>query len=95
MNTSLRAKKHKPQRTCVACRQVKDKQELVRLVKTSDNLVEVDISGRKPGRGSYLCRSKECWETGLNSNRLEYNLRTVLTPENREQLIKYGRDNFE
>lgn len=74
---------------------MKDKEELVRLVKTSDNLVEVDIHGRKPGRGSYLCRSKECWETGLNGNRLEYNLRTALTPENREQLIKYGRDNFE
>ncbi len=95
MSTSPQVKKHKPQRTCVACRQVKDKQELVRLARTSDNLVEVDINERKSGRGAYLCRSKECWETGLNSNRLEYSLRTVLTPENREQLIKYGRDNFE
>ena len=95
MITSPRVKKHKPQRTCVSCRQVKDKQELVRLVKTSVNLVEVDISGRKSGRGAYLCRTKECWENGINGNRLEYNLRTVLTPDNREKLIKFGRDNYE
>ncbi len=61
---------------------------------TPDKNVEVDINGRKQGRGAYLCKSKDCWETGLNGNRLEHTLRTKLAPDNREQLIKFGQDNY-
>lgn len=92
MNTSSQAIKHVPQRTCVACRKVKAKQELVRLVRTSDSSVEIDTSGKKAGRGVYLCRAEECWEIGFKSGRLEKNLRTTLTPDNREELIKLGKD---
>ena len=81
-----------PQRTCVACRRAKAKRELVRLVRISDGGVEVDISGKKVGRGAYLCRSRGCWETGLKAGRLEHALRTTLTQNNREQLIEYGKD---
>jgi len=81
-----------PQRTCVACRKVKDKQELIRLVRVSDNSVEVDIRGKKAGRGAYLCRVHECWELGFKSGRLEHNLRTTIARENREQLIRLGSE---
>ena len=84
--------KHIPQRTCVACRKVKTKRELIRLVRISNGTVEVDPSGKKAGRGAYLCQSPECWEDGLKRGRLEYNLRTALTQENRQQLIRYGKD---
>ena len=84
--------KHIPQRTCVACRKVKTKRELIRLVRISNGTVEVDPSGKKAGRGAYLCQSPECWEDGLKRDRLEYNLRTALTQENRQQLIRYGKD---
>ena len=84
--------KHIPQRTCVACREVKTKRELIRLVRISNGTVEVDPSGKKAGRGAYLCQSPECWEDGLKRGRLEYNLRTALTQENRQQLIRYGKD---
>jgi len=84
-----------PQRTCFACREVKAKQELVRLVRISDTSIEVDTEGKKAGRGAYLCRVKECWENGINKNRLEYTLRTTITRENREQLIKFSKDLFE
>ncbi len=84
-------KKHIPQRTCVACRKVKAKQELVRLVCVSDGNVAVDATARRAGRGAYLCRALECWATGLTGSRLEHTLRTTLTRENREQLIKYGK----
>ncbi|MFC1900478.1 RNase P modulator RnpM [Chloroflexota bacterium] len=94
MSTNSRTNKRVPQRTCIACRQVKDKQELIRLIRTSDNSIEVDISGKRSGRGAYLCKSRECWETGLNENRLEHNLRTTLAPDDRERLIKYGQDNY-
>lgn len=80
--------KHIPQRTCVACRKVKAKQELIRVVRIFDGSVEVDTSGKKAGRGAYLCRTLECWETGVKSGRIEHTLRTTLTPDNQEHLIK-------
>ncbi len=86
--------KHIPQRTCLACRKVKAKQELIRLVHISDRGVEVDTSGKKAGRGAYLCRAQECWESGSMGRRLEHTLRTTLTPDNREQLIKFSKDFF-
>ena len=76
----------------MACRQVRPKRELIRLVRIADGSVEVDNSGKWAGRGAYLCQSPECWQTGLKGSRLEYALRTSLTPDNREQLIRYGKD---
>ena len=83
-------KQRVPKRTCVACRKVGAKHELIRLVRVSDGSVEVDASGKKAGRGAYLCRVQDCWEIGLTGGRLGYTLRTTLTQDNREQLIKYG-----
>jgi len=82
--------KHVPLRTCIACRQSAGKRELVRLVSLAGG-IEVDISGRKPGRGVYLCAHRKCWETGLKSNRIEFGLRTKLSIENRQLLLEYGR----
>ena len=76
----------------MACRQVKAKRELIRIVHTSNGNVEVDTTGKKTGRGAYLCRAPECWEVGLRGGRLEYALRTNLTQDNREQLARYGKD---
>ena len=81
--------KHIAQRTCLACRQVKAKRELIRLVRTADGTVEVDTDGKKAGRGAYLCRSRGCWETGLRGGRLEHSLKTTLKPDNREQLVSF------
>lgn len=75
----------------MACRKVRAKRELVRLVHVADGSVEVDTSGKKVGRGAYLCPTQECWEAGLKGSRLEYTLRTTLTQDNREQLIQYGK----
>ncbi len=80
--------KHVPQRTCIACRQVKAKRELVRIVKTNDGLI-VDADGKKPGRGAYLCKAKECWENSLKGNRLEFVMRSALTQQDRQQLEEY------
>jgi len=82
--------KHIPQRTCLACRRIKAKQELIRLVRTINGNIEIDTSGKKAGRGTYLCRAWECWEAGLKGKRLEHALRSQLAPDNREQLIKYA-----
>jgi len=76
----------------VACRAVKAKWELVRLVHTAQGNIEIDESGRKTGRGAYLCHEWRCWEEGLNSNRLEYALRGNLSRDNREELVKQAKD---
>ena len=85
-----RALKHVPERTCIACRDVKPKRDLVRLVYASNGAVEVDASGRKPGRGVYLCQSPECWHKGVTKGKLEHALRGRITPENRALLVKLG-----
>jgi len=71
---------------------VKAKRELIHLVRSSDGSVEVDTSGKKPGRGAYLCWKEECWQSGLSSGRLEYALKTALTPESKQQLMSQGKD---
>lgn len=75
----------------MACRQVKDKRELVRLVRLSDGRVVIDMHGRAAGRGAYLCPSLECWQAGLSNNRLDYVLKTSIAPLERERLLAEGR----
>jgi predicted RNA-binding protein YlxR (DUF448 family) len=93
MKTSTNARqpsvKHLPQRTCLACRQVREKRALIRIVRATDGTVGVDDTGKKAGRGAYLCRNKNCWEEGLKSNRLEHVLRTKLNEEDRFRLVEY------
>ena len=83
--------RHIPRRTCVACGTVEPKRQLIRLVRISGGGVEVDPGGKRAGRGAYLCPAPACWEVGLKEGRLEHVLRTTLTQDNREQLIRYGR----
>ncbi len=67
--------KHIPQRTCIACRTVRSKRDFVRVVRTADNHVLADSTGKKAGRGAYLCRARECWESVLGTRRLEQALK--------------------
>jgi predicted RNA-binding protein YlxR (DUF448 family) len=83
--------KQAPQRTCIACRQKKPKWELVRVVRTPPGEVEVDLRGKKAGRGAYLCRRQECWEAGLVKKKLEHALKTELGPTQRAMLREYLR----
>src|SRR5215203_2998908 len=57
--------RHVPQRTCVACRQTGDKRGLVRIVRTPDAQVVIDLTGKRSGRGAYLCHTRACWDTAL------------------------------
>jgi predicted RNA-binding protein YlxR (DUF448 family) len=80
-----------PQRTCVGCQTVGGKRELVRLVRTLEGTVEIDETGKRPGRGAYLCRQRACWEIALQKQRLEHALKlnTSLTKENLDILRTY------
>lgn len=81
-------KKHIPQRTCVACREVNEKRSLVRIVRTPEG-VAVDPTGRMPGRGAYLHDSRECWEKALKKGILARGLKTEISPEDMEVLQAY------
>lgn len=63
---------------------------MIRLVRTNNETVELDLSGKKPGRGVYLCARKDCWEEGFRGNHLEHALRTKIRAENRQALVGYG-----
>ena len=84
--------KHVPQRTCVACRQIRAKRDLVRLVLCSDGTVCIDCSGKRSGRGAYLCWKEDCWEAGIKGKKLERSLGASIRPENRELLVQYGKN---
>ncbi len=73
----------------MACRQVKNKRDLIRIVRTINGSIVVDEKGKLAGRGSYLCRARGCWDEGLKSNRIEGVLRSKLSQPDREKLEEY------
>lgn len=84
--------KHIPQRTCVACRQVRPKRELVRIVRTPDGQIQVDTTGKANGRGVYLCRKRVCWEKALAAVRpLAMALKTSVPAAAQAALWEYAR----
>jgi len=75
-----------PQRTCIGCQTVKNKKELIRIVRTPELEVLVDATGKKAGRGCYICPQTSCLEKAFNGNYLENKLGISITPELKEQL---------
>lgn len=82
-------KRHIPQRTCVVCRQVFPKRELVRVVRTPEGKVIIDESGKQAGRGAYLCGQTSCWEGAIKGTQLEHALRTTLSADDKQGLAEY------
>ncbi len=91
MAKGRKRRKRMPQRTCVACREVQGKRELVRIVRTPSGDVQVDLTGKQAGRGAYLCRSRECWERALAQRQLDRALKTRLSAEEREKLAEFAQ----
>ena len=84
---SAKRGKHIPQRTCVGCREVIAKRVLIRLVRTPGG-VQVDLTGKLPGRGAYLHDRRSCWGSGLKGA-LAHALRTQLTTEDITRLEEF------
>ena len=82
--------RHVPQRTCVACHRTAPKRELVRIVRGMDGAVQVDPTGKKSGRGAYLCRNFACWELAFRRRAIEHALSTTITPEEKAALLEYA-----
>lgn len=81
-------KRHIPQRTCVACREVLPKRSLIRIVRSPQGVV-IDPTGKLAGRGAYLHLQRSCWERGLKGA-LASALKVELTLDERERLTSYA-----
>ena len=75
-----------PQRTCLGCKSVRSKKELIRIVRTSEGEVVVDPTGKKSGRGTYTCPSLECLELALKGSSLDRALEITITPAMKDEL---------
>ena len=81
-------------RSCAGCGERFPKRDLVRIVRTLDGTVEVDPTGKRAGRGTYLCAREECWQQSLKKSRLDYALRSSLLERDREALSAYYLEQF-
>ena len=87
--------RHVPQRTCVACRGGSAKRELIRIVRTVDGSVVIDPTGKKSGRGAYLCHDRTCWETALKRSVLPRALKVEAIPASDLEALKSYAEGLE
>ena len=67
-----------PMRMCTGCMQMKPKKELIRVVKSPEGDVSVDLTGKKSGRGAYICKDTECLEKAVKAKRIGRNLEVTI-----------------
>lgn len=79
-------KKKTPERRCVGCGESKDKRELIRVVRTPEGDVCLDATGKKSGRGAYICHSLSCFKKARKSKRIEASLNVQIPEEIYEKL---------
>lgn len=77
-----------PMRQCTGCREMKNKKEMMRVLRTPENEIILDATGRKNGRGAYICRSMECLDKAVKNHGLERSLKTGIPQEVYEDLKK-------
>ena len=81
MGRAMATRRHKPVRTCIACRQEAGKASLVRIVRGADGTATVDITGRAQGRGAYLHRDPSCLEIAHKKKALDRALKATVSAE--------------
>lgn len=74
-------RKHVPLRSCIACHTKRPKRELLRIVRTPEGTIEIDLEGKRSGRGAYLCRDQRCWPEGLHPRKLGQALKCQVSAE--------------
>ncbi|WP_312710756.1 RNase P modulator RnpM [Proteiniclasticum ruminis] len=77
-----------PMRMCTGCMEMKPKKELIRVVKNKEGEISLDLVGKKPGRGAYVCKSTDCLEKAFKTKRLSRNLETTISQEIYDDLRK-------
>ena len=82
----MSTEKKVPMRKCVGCGEMKSKKEMMRVLKTAENEIVLDTTGRKNGRGAYLCFCKECLQNAAKNRGLERSLKMAIPKEVYENL---------
>ena len=77
-----------PMRKCLGCQTSKPKKELVRIVRTPEGEICVDVSGKLNGRGAYMCRSEECLKRAMKTKAIDRSLGVAVSAEIFEELKK-------
>ena len=77
-----------PLRQCIGCGEMKSKKEMIRVLKTTEDEIVIDATGRKNGRGAYICPSMECFKKAVKSKGLERSLKMAIHKEVYEALEK-------
>lgn len=89
----MQAKKKIPLRKCLGCGEQKPKKELVRVVRTPDGTVVLDMTGKQAGRGAYLCPNSACLKKAIKGKRIEKNLETPIDEQVYESLERAMSEN--
>ena len=76
-----------PMRTCIGCRQSKEKKELIRIVRDKENNVFVDLTGKQNGRGAYICKDSECLKKAIKTKALNRAFKVEVSDEVYEKLL--------
>ena len=84
----MKTKNKTPMRQCTGCREMKSKKEMIRVLKTAEDEIVLDTTGKKNGRGAYLCFSAECLEKAMKNHGLERSLKTSVPQEVYDSLKK-------
>ena len=85
--------KKRPQRKCIGCGEMKDKRELVRIVRSPEGEVSLDLTGRKNGRGAYVCRDLTCLQKARKARRAERSLSCDIPEEVYDRMEEELRQN--
>lgn len=85
---NLSGKKKIPMRQCVGCREMKSKKEMMRVIKTPEEEILLDATGKKNGRGAYICFSGDCLSKAIKSKGLERSFKQSIPSEVYERLEK-------
>jgi predicted RNA-binding protein YlxR (DUF448 family) len=75
-----------PLRKCVACQEMMPKRDLIRVVKTPEDEILIDLKGKKSGRGAYLCGKVSCFKLAKKSRALDRALKQTVNPDIYDQL---------
>jgi len=79
--------KRVPQRKCVGCGASKNKSDLIRVVRSPENEISIDLKGKKSGRGAYICKDEACLKKAAKAKKFDRNLETAVTDDILESLL--------
>ena len=77
-----------PMRKCIGCQEMKNKKDMIRILKTTEDRIEIDTTGKKNGRGAYICLSRDCFEKAVKTKGIERSLKMSIPREVYENLEK-------